>query len=306
MSTEKYDVFLVCLNRKNYSAWAFKFQIRVKGKDLWGHKDEYAKWEVMLKSWHGSQARPFNTAAKMWNYLKKIYSQNNTARRIVNSISDFNSHFMDLWAEYKDIVYANSSSDGLTSVQTVHEATKYSVQSHESPAPSLDVCLNELLHEEERLLTQTAMEQQKSTSLPRRDRSVVQCFCCKGFGHFASNCTKKYCNYCKKDGHIIKECPIRPPKKNATAFTASVDFSAAPISVDTENAQQNAPTPVQTLTPEIVQQMIISVFYALGLSAFGSTEEGGGGEKEEEDWDGEIARCIDLEVENSVWLSFFT
>lgn len=38
--------------------------------------------------------------------------------------------------------------------------------------------------------------------------------------------------------------------------------------MDTETAQQNAPAPVpvQTLAPEIVQQMIISVFYALGLS----------------------------------------
>ena len=59
MSSEKYDVLSVCLNGKNYSAWAFQFEIFVKGKDLWGHvddskpapdketkKDEHAAWEV--------------------------------------------------------------------------------------------------------------------------------------------------------------------------------------------------------------------------------------------------------------------
>ena len=327
MSTEKYDVFLVRLNGKNYSAWAFQFQIFVKGKDLWGHvdgsnsapdkekqKDDYATWEVkdaQVMAWIiGSvdpnivlNLRPFNTAAKMWAYLKKIYSQNNTARRFQLeheiaifqqdslSISDFYSHFMNLWAEYTDIVYDNLSAEGLTSVQTVHETTKRdqflmklrpdfegirSNLMNRAIVPSLDACLNELLREEQRLLTQTTMEQQKSTSFPvayavhgkprGRDMNAVQCFCCKGFGHFASNCPKKFCNYCKKDGHIIKECPTRPPKKTATAFTASVGSSTVPSSVDTANLQHNAPAPVQTLTPEIVQQMIISAFSALGLS----------------------------------------
>jgi len=74
--------------------------------------------------------------------------------------------------------------------------------------PSFDVCLNEFLCEEQ-LLTHTAMEQQKSTSLlvtyvvqgkpkGRQDMNDVQCFCYKDFGHFAWNCPKKFCNYCTK------------------------------------------------------------------------------------------------------------
>ena len=39
MSSDKYDVLFICLNGKNHSAWAFKFQIFVKGKNLWGHVD---------------------------------------------------------------------------------------------------------------------------------------------------------------------------------------------------------------------------------------------------------------------------
>ena len=58
-----------------------------------------------------------------------------------------------------------------------------------APIPSLYTYLNELLREEQCLLTQASMEQQKSGSFPvayaaqgkpkRQDLSVVQCFCCK-------------------------------------------------------------------------------------------------------------------------------
>jgi len=132
MSTEKHEVLLVRLNGKNYSTWAFHFEIFVTGKDLWGHVDgntpapdkdadniAHAKWVVkdaQVMSWVlGSvdpnivlNLRPYKTAATMWNYLKKVYNQNNTARRFQlehdialfkqNSlpISDFYSQFMNL------------------------------------------------------------------------------------------------------------------------------------------------------------------------------------------------------------------
>jgi len=68
MPSDKYDVLFIHLNGKNHSAWAFQFQILVKGKNLWGHGDDtssapnkenhpnkYAMWESRTpKSWHGS------------------------------------------------------------------------------------------------------------------------------------------------------------------------------------------------------------------------------------------------------------
>lgn len=104
MSSDKYDAFLIRFNGTNYSAWAFHFEIFVKGKDLWGHvdgrkpapdkdidQDGHAKWEVkdaQIMAWIlGSvesnfilNLRPFKTAAGMWNHLKKLYSHTNTAR----------------------------------------------------------------------------------------------------------------------------------------------------------------------------------------------------------------------------------
>ncbi|KAJ0099540.1 hypothetical protein Patl1_19931 [Pistacia atlantica] len=98
---------------------------------------------------------------------------------------------------------------------------------------------------------------------------VVQCFGCKAFGHIAGDCLKKFCNYYKKQGHIISTCPIRPERKQGTAYHASTGASnstallvaspVVPIPPPTSLANPN------TLTPEMVQQMIISAFSAFGL-----------------------------------------
>ena len=102
MSLEQSEHFLVRFDGKNYSAWAFQFQIFVKGKELWGHidgtdpapnneeKEKYVKSEVKdarIMSWIlGSvepsillNLRPYKTSREMWEYLKKIYNQSNTA-----------------------------------------------------------------------------------------------------------------------------------------------------------------------------------------------------------------------------------
>jgi len=319
MSSDKSDVSMISFNGKNYSVWAFDFRIFVKGKELWGHVDgsnpapnkvkdidQHAKWEVkdaQVMAWILGSVEPdiilnlrsSQTAAQMWTYLKKLYSQQNTARRFQLehelitfqqdslSISNFYSRFTHLWTEYTDIVYAGLPSEGLSSVQSVHETTqryqflmKLRLEFEETRSTlmnrefvlSLDICLSDLFREEQRFLTQTTMEQRRSTSIPvaytaqgkprGRDMSTIQCFCCKGFGYYAANCPKKFCNYCKKDGHIIKECPTRPLKKIETAYTVSVGSS--PLT-------QSAPTSVQSVTPAMIQQMIISVFSALGLSS---------------------------------------
>ena len=77
------------------------------------------------------------------------------------------------------------------------------------PVPSLDACLSELLREEQRLITQAAIEHRAIVSAPVslayaaqgrhtvRDIRVVQCFSCKAFGHIAWDCHKKFCNYSK-------------------------------------------------------------------------------------------------------------
>ena len=97
---------------------------------------------------------------------------------------------------------------------------------------------------------------------------AVQRFSCKDFGHIAWDCPKKFCNYCKKQGHIISVCPIRPERKQGTAYHASTSASSS-TALSATSSVVPIPAPValanpNTLTPEMVQQMIISAF---GLSS---------------------------------------
>ena len=153
------------------------------------------------------------------------------------SIEEYFSGFQTLWADYCDIVYANVPTAALSTVREVHASSKRdqflmklrsdfeiarSNLMNRHPVPSLDACLSELLREEQRIVTQAAMEHRATVSAPvsvayaaqgrhtGRDMRVVQCFSCKAFGHIARDCPKKFYNYCKKQGHIISACPIRP------------------------------------------------------------------------------------------------
>ena len=55
---EQGDIKLIKFNGKNYTTWAFQFQICLKGKELWGHLDDsdpkptddqlLTKWEVQI------------------------------------------------------------------------------------------------------------------------------------------------------------------------------------------------------------------------------------------------------------------
>lgn len=38
----------------------------------------------------------------------------------------------------------------------------------------------------------------------------IQCYSCKNFGHYASQCKQIFCNFCKKSSHIIADCIRRP------------------------------------------------------------------------------------------------
>ena len=145
-----------------------------------------------------------------------------------------------------------------------YEAARSNLMNRD-PSPSLDVCFGELLREEQRLATQTLFQQHNmhdnaiayATAHGKgkgRDMRQVQCFSCKEYGHIAVNCAKKSCNYCKKPGHIIKECPTRPQNRQANQVAVA---NQAVVGSTTVNKS--------ALTPEMVQQMIITAFSALRL-----------------------------------------
>ena len=86
---EQGDIKLIKFNGKNYTTWAFQFQIYLKGIELWGHVDGFdpkpnddtkavVKWEVkdaqIMTGLLGSvdpqyilNLRPYKTAKGMWD-----------------------------------------------------------------------------------------------------------------------------------------------------------------------------------------------------------------------------------------------
>jgi hypothetical protein len=72
----------------------------------------------------------------MWEYLLKVYHQDNSARRfqleyeITNftqgnlSIQEYFSGFMNLWGEFSDVVYAKVPAASIPAIQAVHEQSK--------------------------------------------------------------------------------------------------------------------------------------------------------------------------------------
>ena len=101
-SSNHFEFFNVRFTGKNYSSWEFQFQLFVTGKALWGHIDgsdsaptdskELLQWNVkdaQVMTWIlGSvdplivpNLRPYKTAKAMWDYLKKVYNRDNSARR---------------------------------------------------------------------------------------------------------------------------------------------------------------------------------------------------------------------------------
>nr|GLL41819.1 uncharacterized protein LOC112323614 [Ipomoea trifida] len=96
------------------------------------------------------------------------------------SIQEFYSSFETLWTEYTDIVYANVPSEGLV-VQNIHETNKRdqflmklrgefeTIRSNlmnRQLVPLMNICVGELLREEQRLTTLAVLEQKAQNSAP--------------------------------------------------------------------------------------------------------------------------------------------
>ncbi|KAK2354221.1 hypothetical protein QL285_091767 [Trifolium repens] len=314
--------FCVRFTGKNYPALEFQFRMYVKGEGLWSHLDNVSKApteKVALDVWETKDAqiitwilgtidplminnlRSFSTAQEMWNYLKRIYNQDNAAKRfqleleIANyrqgtfSIQEYYSGFLNLWTEHSAILHADVPKTSLAAVQEVYNTSKWDqflmklrpefevirgALLNRNLFPSLDTCVGELLREEQRLATQGIMSHDAVISEPMtvayaaqsrgegRDIRQVQCFSCKQFGHFAHSCSKKFCNYCKLRGHIISDCPTRPPRSTQRpvhAFNATISSTVGPSIPGAYNGG--------ALQPAIIQQMVTSALSALGIQS---------------------------------------
>ncbi|KAJ0079888.1 hypothetical protein Patl1_24395 [Pistacia atlantica] len=280
--------------------WVFEAPTDPKELSLWESKDaKIASWLLSSIEPHMvNNLRGFTTIKAMWDYLRQIYYQDNSARKfqleldIGNycqgnlSIEQFYYGFINLWSDYSGLVQSQVPEAALAALQTVHSESqrdqflmKLRPEFESARAglinrtlvPSLEVCLGELLREEQRLASQLGLDQDAGGSEMvnmaytaqgrRQSRSPPQCYSCKEIGHIAKYCSKKFCNYFKKEGHIIKDCRVRPQNRSAPAFDSTIQSAFVPIS----SSLPAVPSSSSNITPEQVQQMIISALSALGL-----------------------------------------
>ncbi|KAJ0014387.1 hypothetical protein Pint_21634 [Pistacia integerrima] len=169
--------------------------------------------------------RPYKTAKSMWEYLKKVYNQDNIARRsqLEYEISSYTQE--DSLSVVQEIHAQSKRDQFLMKLRPEFEAIRSNLMNR-NPVPSLDICFGELLREEQRLTTQATYQHDKMIS-----NAVAYAAQGKGKGR---------------------------DMRNANAYQATVD-----------SAPSTTPSASSVLTPEKVQQMIISAFSALGLQ--GST-----------------------------------
>ncbi|CAJ2672130.1 unnamed protein product [Trifolium pratense] len=233
----------------------------VKGEGLWSHLDDVSmaplettdldEWEIKdakIITWILSTIDPqminnlraFSTAQEMWNYLKRIYDQDNDAK------------------QHSAIIHAKVPKSSLAVVQEVYNTSRRD-QFLMKLRPEFEVVRGIMSHDSviSEPVTVAYAAQSRGHS---RDLRHIQCFSCKQFGHFASGCSKKFCNYCKKRDHIISDCPIRPPRRTqrpVQAFHASTSSAVGPsiTSTSTDGALQS----------EIIQQMVLYALSALGI-----------------------------------------
>jgi hypothetical protein len=201
------------------------------------------------------------------------------------SIEQFYSGFINLWNDYSGLVHSQVPKATLATLQAVHSESQRdqflmklrpefeSVQAaliNRQHVPSLEVCLGELLHEEQHLVSQLGLAQDASGSKMvnmayaaqgrGRSRAPPQCYRCREIGHLAKHCNKIFCNYCK-EGHLLKNCRTRPPNRSTSAFHTVVQSTFVP----TSSAQPAVSSSSSNITLEQVQHMIVSALSALGL-----------------------------------------
>ncbi|TYK12281.1 putative mitochondrial protein [Cucumis melo var. makuwa] len=105
---------------------------------------------------------------------------------------------------------------------------------HRSLLPSLDAAIQEILFEEKRLginLSKHSDVVLAGTYSPS-GASITFCKNCKLTGHKFIDCPKIECKYCHKPGHILDNCPIKPPRPRsystrAKNFTKPVNSSSS-------------------------------------------------------------------------------
>ncbi|XP_050945481.1 uncharacterized protein LOC127150835 [Cucumis melo] len=140
---------------------------------------------------------------------------------------------------------------------------------HCSPLPSLDAAIQEILFEEKHLginLSKHSDVVLVSTYSPPGASSTF-CKNCKLTRHKFINCPKIECRYCHKPGHILDNCPIKPPRPRSYSTRAKY-FTKLSNSSVVAAVSDNSTTPQFQISgfQNLLNQLISSSSSALAVS----------------------------------------
>ncbi|KAJ0047028.1 hypothetical protein Pint_06707 [Pistacia integerrima] len=131
---------IVRFNGKNYTSWEFQFRLFVKGKELCGHLDGSSKAPTDPKELSLWESRDARITSWLLSSIEThmVPKAALSALQTVHSESQRDQFLMKLRPEFE------SARAGLI---------------NRTPIPSLEVCLGELLREEQRLASQLGLDQ---------------------------------------------------------------------------------------------------------------------------------------------------
>ncbi|TYK28415.1 Zinc finger, CCHC-type [Cucumis melo var. makuwa] len=130
---------------------------------------------------------------------------------------------------------------------------------HRSPLPSLGAAIQEILFEEKRLCINLSKHFDAVLASTYSPPGASSTFCknCKFTGHKFINYPKIECRYCHKPGHILDNCPIKPPRPRsystrAKNFTKSSNSSVAAVAPDNSTTLQFQISDLQSLLNQLI------------------------------------------------------
>ena len=149
-------------------------------------------------------------------------------------------------------------------------------------SPDLDTCIQEVLREETHLLSHHFLPEESKALLtplgPTQANETTffttrgqkpQCFECKKYEHVACECKRKlFCNYCKRNGHLISNCRRRPEKKSEQSQKHGPTTLQAQNSNQLDKASSDAGSVILTIAQiqEMINSFMASAFTSMGIS----------------------------------------